>query len=82
MPGTVNQRASPRYLPKTNVGFVRETSLLFLILPLDKSHFITEVRIMEENAKMYKEHITEEVRQINNLWVLRQIWLWIQNIQR
>ena len=42
MPGTVNQRASPRYLPKTNVGFVREQSLLFLILPLDKSHFITE----------------------------------------
>lgn len=49
MPGTVNQRASPRYLPKTNVGFVREKvccigkSLLYLILPLDKSHFITEV---------------------------------------
>ncbi len=43
MPGTVKQRASPRYLPKTNVGFVREKSLLFLILPLDKSHFITEV---------------------------------------
>ncbi len=46
MPGTVNQRASPRYLPKTNVGFVREKSLLFLILPLDKSHFITEVYFM------------------------------------
>ena len=29
MPGTVNQKASPRYLQNTNVGFVREKSLLF-----------------------------------------------------
>lgn len=26
MLGTVNQRVSPRYLPKTNVGYVREKS--------------------------------------------------------
>ena len=44
MPGSVNLRASLGYLPKTNVGFVREKSFLFLNLPLDKSHFITEVR--------------------------------------
>ena len=53
MPGTVNQRASPRYLPKTNVGFVREKSLLYLILPLDKSHFITEVCFMEIRVLRY-----------------------------
>lgn len=44
MPGTVKQKASPRYLQKTNVSFVGEKSLLKL--PLDKSHFITEIRLI------------------------------------
>ena len=44
MPGTVNQKASSRYLLNTNVSFVREKSLLFIDLHLDKSYFMTEVR--------------------------------------
>ncbi len=44
MPGTVRPETSSRYLQNTNVGFVREKSLLFFNLPLDKSHFITELR--------------------------------------
>ena len=43
MPGTVMPEASPGYLQKTNVGFVRKKSLMFFDLPLDKSHFITEI---------------------------------------
>ena len=49
MPGTVMPEASPRYLQKTNVGFVRKKvwkkSLMFFELPLDKSHFITEIEV-------------------------------------
>jgi hypothetical protein len=44
MPGTVKQRTSPRYLQKTNVVFVREEVCDFLIISIDKSHFITEVK--------------------------------------
>ena len=43
MPGTVRPKTSFGYLQDINVGFVREKSLSFLNLPLDKSHFITEV---------------------------------------
>lgn len=45
MPGTVNQKASLRYLQKTNVGFVKKKKVCYFFnFPLDKSHFITEVR--------------------------------------
>lgn len=54
MPGTVNQKASPRYLQNTNVSFVREKSLFFSNLSLDKSHFITEV---QEYARYNKYEI-------------------------
>lgn len=30
----------------------------------------------------YRNQIIEEVREIHNVWVLRQIWLMIQNIKR
>ena len=36
MPGTVNQKASSRYLLNTNVGFVREKVCYFLIYLLTK----------------------------------------------
>ena len=57
MPGTVNQRASPRYLQKTNVSFVREKVCIFIKFPLDKSHFITEV----ENENIHKRQICTKV---------------------
>ena len=44
MPGTVNQKASPRYLQKTNVGFVKKKKVCYFFnFPLDKSHFITVI---------------------------------------
>lgn len=30
----------------------------------------------------HKEQIIEEVRGIHNIWILNQIWMMIQNIQR
>lgn len=33
-------------------------------------------------TETYKEQIIEEVRGIHNIWVLKQIWMMIQNIQR
>lgn len=36
MPGTVKQRASPRYLQETNVSFVREKSIFYEIFSWQK----------------------------------------------
>lgn len=30
----------------------------------------------------YRNHIIEEVREIHNIWILKQIYLMIQNIKR
>ena len=51
MPGTVRPKTSSGYLQNTSVSFVKEKSLLFLNLPLDKSHFITEEVIKMDFAK-------------------------------
>lgn len=37
---------------------------------------------MEQNTETYRKQIIEEVRHIDNLWILKQIWMMIQNIQR
>ena len=44
MPGTVMPKTSSGYLQKTNESFVKEKKFtVFLNLPLDKSHFITDI---------------------------------------
>lgn len=52
MPGTVKQRTSPSYLQETNVSFVREKVCIFIKIPLDKSHFITEVWLQQWEQEM------------------------------
>lgn len=47
MPGTVMPETSSGYLQNKDVDFVREKSFMFFKLPLDKSHFITEVHTFE-----------------------------------
>lgn len=37
---------------------------------------------MEKGTEAYKKQIIEEVQHIDNLWILKQIWFMIQNIQR
>ena len=48
MPGTVMPETSSGYLQNKDVDFVREKSFMFFKLPLDKSHFITEVTMCSD----------------------------------
>ena len=47
------------------------------------SCFITkeEIRIMVDEAEKCRREIIREVRSIQNLWILKQIWMVIKNIQ-
>jgi hypothetical protein len=68
MPGTVKQRTSPRYLQKTNVVFVREEVCDFLIISIDKSHFITEVVVMKtEQIESIRRYVSEDFFDVEKL---------------
>lgn len=53
--------------------------------PQLKKHKRNEGERMENTIsemESYRNQIIEEVREIHNVWVLKQIWLMIQNIKR
>ena len=41
----------------------------------------TEGSSMKNELESCKEKIIEEIQNIHNIWILRQIWLTIQNIK-
>lgn len=42
----------------------------------------TTMKNQNREIETHKEQIIEEVRGIHNIWILNQIWMMIQNIQR
>lgn len=41
-----------------------------------------ETQKLQGSSMQYQQNIIEEVEKIQNVWMLRQIWLMIQNIQK